>query len=167
MLRMYTILLVACLMVATTGCARRWPSTPLTPCPGSAAGPAAGEEAFLAMLLALKERKYEILHADVAKRQVTARYSLGYRGSFYNVTWLIQVHPSGKLQVDTQRQRHRGKQIKHVRKWFRNLERSYDEQRCKPLPLLRYEVWSQGIVRMPQPAPPTWVPAPAPPPTTP
>ena len=129
-----------------SGCTYQWAAKTIDPCP-DANRPATSEESFLAILLALKDKGYEIQRYDMKARTVRAYYEMPYRGEVYNVTWLVSVDQEARVHVATERRNHRSGQLKNARRWFQLLVRIYGNYWCRSADELRAEAVSRGIIR--------------------
>jgi hypothetical protein len=135
--------LLPLLALILTGCGTpAWSARTAETCPSTLGDPRSDQErAYLSSLLALDDRRYEVVHRE-SPRQIEATAQNRHYG--FRTTWVIRVQPGGVLSIDqpeNERETH-----EFTQKWFDQLTRSIESYRCRDLDWLRWNAENRGLV---------------------
>jgi hypothetical protein len=99
------------------------------------------QRAFLAMLLALEERRYVIARMTWPEL-IEATYLSDYHPERFHTTWLVRVLPDGALWLDhPEPQGH-----ERTEQWYARLLKSYGLYACRDVDWLRWQAENRGVL---------------------
>lgn len=143
MLRLW---LLVGLLFSLSACTHVWTPRTVLGCYLSAGDPQLDRErSYYALLLALSERNYEILHAELP-RQIEVAYHSDYAPQRSFVSWLIDVREDASFTVQSIPP---GAEVTSKQeRWFDLLAVSVRRFSCRDLNWLRWEAQNKGLLPM-------------------
>lgn len=139
---LFALLLCVCLI----GCGKPWIPRTVPACARSTgAAELDRERSYYALLLALSEARYVVVHAE-APRQIEAEYYTTYRPGSAYLRWLIDVGHDGTLSVQSLPPERRAP--RNQQRLFERLRDDTRRMQCHELSWLRWEAQNRGLVPM-------------------
>ena len=131
------------LALFAVGCGTpNWAVRETAPCPESLHAPRANQErAYLAALLALSDRHYDVVHREAPRSIEAVARNRHYE---FETTWVITIRTDGTVLVDqpeNARETH-----EFTDNWHTKRVRSLESYRCRDLDWLRWNAESRGLV---------------------